>query len=135
VGGAGRRDLLRCGILRPSQLGRERGESLGSVSGPMMAAPVIRCLPSLPLFLLVSFPSETVRVASLLSGGIILEALLVVVIYSSRRVSTSTSAFTHMYRPGCIGHRLADALPPLYRWRILCRHSTFTDALSPSLCW
>ena len=49
-----------------------------------------------------------------LPGGIVLEALLVVVVCSLRRVSSSVPAFARLQRLGCIGCRLGGCSATLF---------------------
>ena len=49
-----------------------------------------------------------------LPGGVVLEALLVVVVCSLRRVSSSVPAFARLQRLGCIGRRLGGCYAALF---------------------
>ena len=66
-----------------------------------------------------------------LHGGVVMETLLVTVICSPRRVSTSASAFAlfHLHRPGCAWSSVS------LRWQMLCRRSRLADALPQSSRW
>ena len=66
-----------------------------------------------------------------LPGGVVLEALLVVVTDSPRRVSASAPVFAsfHLHRPGRTWSSVS------LRWRMLCRRSGLADALPPSSRW
>jgi hypothetical protein len=140
--GAGWQALLRCGVLRPSDLGRERGggESLGLLADQCRRCPRVPFnflkasffapLPSSP----VSFPSESLNLFGRMTtapaaslppwrrhlvnsgggGGRLLSS-------ESFRFCVCLHSF-RLHRPGCNGCSLADALPPF---------CSLADTLSP----